>query len=51
MTKTNFICTPAYEAPACEMVVLGSEGVLCGSYFGETGEPGDDLHDGGIFDF
>lgn len=51
MTKTNFNDAPAYQAPVCEMVVLGTEGVLCVSYFGGDGEPGEDLHDGGIFDF
>lgn len=48
MTKTNFICTPAYEAPACEMVVLGSEGVLCASIFDNSTEDGS--YTEGIFD-
>lgn len=52
MTKTIFKSTSvSYEAPMCESVALGTEGVLCGSFFGEGGEPGDDLHEGGVFDF
>lgn len=51
MTKTKSNAAPAYQVPVCETVVLGTEGVLCGSYFGDDGEPGDNLHDGGIFDF
>lgn len=52
MTKTIFkSASTSYEAPMCECLALGYEGVLCESFFGEGGEPGEELHEGGLFEF
>lgn len=42
--KTGMNAAEAYEAPACEVMELRTEGVLCDSGFGDDGhEEGDDM--------
>lgn len=49
MTKTLIHSMQAsYQAPACEILTLGSEGVLCASVFGNNTEDGS--YSEGIFD-
>lgn len=52
MTLINFDSTVlgAYEAPQCKSLEINAEGMMCYS-FGAPGAPGDNLRDGGTFDF